>query len=58
MINPIWRGRFLIGGVLIPLRPGDPWIPVIQAALRTHRAVDTAARRILHAMRRFTARLR
>ena len=24
MINPIWRGRFAIGDVLIPLRRGDP----------------------------------
>src|SRR6185437_8183433 len=33
MINPIWRGRFAIGDVLIPLRPRDPLVPVIQAAL-------------------------
>jgi CelD/BcsL family acetyltransferase involved in cellulose biosynthesis len=57
MINPIWRGRFLIGDVLIPLRPGDLWTPVIQIALRAHRFVDTTARGILHAMRRLKARL-
>ncbi len=33
MINPIWRGRFAIGDVLIPLRSSDPIVPVIQAAM-------------------------
>ena len=33
MINPIWRGRFAIGDVLIPLRRNDPMVLVIHAAL-------------------------
>jgi CelD/BcsL family acetyltransferase involved in cellulose biosynthesis len=33
MINPIWRGRFAIGDVLIPLRQRDPMVPLIRAAL-------------------------
>ena len=33
MINPIWRGRLKIGDVLIPLRPRDPVVSVIHAAL-------------------------
>ena len=33
MINPIWRGRLAIGDVLIPLRPGDPIVPLIHAAM-------------------------
>jgi hypothetical protein len=33
MINPIWRGRFAIGDVLIPLRSGDPIVAAIQAAM-------------------------
>jgi CelD/BcsL family acetyltransferase involved in cellulose biosynthesis len=33
MINPIWRGRFAIGDVLIPLRSGDPIVPVIHCAM-------------------------
>jgi CelD/BcsL family acetyltransferase involved in cellulose biosynthesis len=34
MIDPIWRGRFAIGDVLIPLRPRDPVVPLIHAALK------------------------
>ncbi len=37
MINPIWRGRFAIGDVLIPLRRGDPVVPMIHAALTLRR---------------------
>ena len=33
MINPIWRGRFAIGDVLIPLRRNDPVVSLIHAAL-------------------------
>ncbi len=39
MINPIWRGRFAIGDVLIPLRRGDPVVPLIHAALTLRRFV-------------------
>jgi len=34
MINPIWRERFAIGDLLIPLRRHDPMVPLIEAALR------------------------
>jgi len=37
MINPIWRGRFAIGDVLIPLRRNDPVVPLIHAALTLRR---------------------
>ena len=57
MINPIWRGRFTIGDVLIPLRANDPLLPLILAALRMHRRIDRAARSALHAFRRLKARL-
>jgi CelD/BcsL family acetyltransferase involved in cellulose biosynthesis len=33
MINPIWRGRFSIGDVLIPLRRNDPVVWLICAAM-------------------------
>jgi CelD/BcsL family acetyltransferase involved in cellulose biosynthesis len=44
MINPIWRGRFAIGDVLIPLRPNDPVAALIGAALRARQAALGAAR--------------
>jgi hypothetical protein len=44
MINPIWRGRFAIGDVLIPLRRHDPLVPMIHAALSVHRFAEDAAR--------------
>jgi hypothetical protein len=51
MINPIWRGRFAIGDVLIPLRANDPVVSLIHAALRSHRFVLDLARRGLRFMR-------
>ncbi len=45
MINPIWRGRFAIGDVLIPLRRNDPVVPLIHAALTLRRQVREFARR-------------
>jgi CelD/BcsL family acetyltransferase involved in cellulose biosynthesis len=43
MINPIWRGRFAIGDVLIPLRRNDPMVTLIHAALASRRfAFETA----------------
>src|SRR5258708_5713609 len=45
MINPIWRGRFAIGDVLIPLRRNDPVVPLIHAALTLRRQVRKFARR-------------
>jgi CelD/BcsL family acetyltransferase involved in cellulose biosynthesis len=44
MINPIWRGRFAIGDVLIPLRRYDPLVPMIHAALTLHHFAEKAAR--------------
>ena len=51
MINPIWRGRFAIGDVLIPLRRHDPVVALIHAALMRarRRARDRAPRVILSA---------
>ena len=44
MIDPIWRGRLGIGDVLIPLRPGDPVVSLIHAAVTLHRrGRETAA---------------
>jgi CelD/BcsL family acetyltransferase involved in cellulose biosynthesis len=51
MINPIWRGRLKIGDVLIPLRPRDPVVSVIHAALTTRRLVRELARRTVHVIR-------
>ena len=39
MINPIWRGRLTIGDMLIPLRPRDPVVPLIAAAIELRRLV-------------------
>jgi CelD/BcsL family acetyltransferase involved in cellulose biosynthesis len=51
MINPIWRGRLKIGDVLIPLRPHDPVVSLIHAALATRRLVREFARHIVHLIR-------
>lgn len=51
MINPIWRGRLKIGDVLIPLRPRDPVVSLIHAAMTTHRLVRELARRAVHSIR-------
>ena len=56
MINPIWRGRFAIGDVLVPLRRGDPMVPLIHAALTLRSAARELARRAVHYIReRMTA---
>lgn len=44
MIDPIWRGRFAIGDVLLPLRRHDPLLPAIHGALNIHRHGYEAAR--------------
>jgi len=44
MINPIWRERFAIGDLLIPLRRHDPMVPLIEAALRSRQLVLKRAR--------------
>jgi CelD/BcsL family acetyltransferase involved in cellulose biosynthesis len=44
MINPIWRGRFAIGDVLIPLKANDPVVAMIHAALITRQTSRDTAR--------------
>jgi len=51
MINPIWRGRLAIGDVLIPLRRGDPVVPLIRAALALRAGIREPLRRMVHFVR-------
>jgi hypothetical protein len=51
MINPIWRGRFAIGDVLIPLRPNDPAVALIQGTLVAREKARDAARWGVHLLR-------
>jgi hypothetical protein len=51
MINPIWRGRLAIGDVLLPLRPHDPVVSLIHAAMRLRRWIREPARRAVHFIR-------
>jgi CelD/BcsL family acetyltransferase involved in cellulose biosynthesis len=55
MINPIWRGRFAIGDVLIPLRRNDPVVALIHGALLTQGLVHETARLIVHSIRKLRA---
>jgi CelD/BcsL family acetyltransferase involved in cellulose biosynthesis len=43
MINPIWRGRFAIGDVLIPLATHDPVVTAIHAVLVARNLARSAA---------------
>jgi len=52
MINPIWRGRFAIGAVLIPLRRNDPVVALIHGALVSLNVAHEAARRVVHRLRK------
>jgi hypothetical protein len=52
MINPIWRGRFAIGDVLIPLRPNDPVVPLIHAAMTLRKWTRELARNAVRRLRR------
>ena len=55
MINPIWRGRLAIGDVLIPLRPNDPVVSLIHAAMIVrHAGIELASRgvRLIRARRK------
>ena len=45
MINPIWRGRFAIGDVLLPLRASDPVVPIIHATMKLRNSGLELARR-------------
>jgi CelD/BcsL family acetyltransferase involved in cellulose biosynthesis len=51
MINPIWRGRFAISDVLIPLRPNDPMVALIRTALTSRQFAFEQARRGVHFIR-------
>jgi CelD/BcsL family acetyltransferase involved in cellulose biosynthesis len=51
MINPIWRGRFAIGDVLIPLRRHDPVVALIGAALNSRQFALAHARRAVRFIR-------
>ncbi len=51
MINPIWRGRLAIGDVLIPLRPKDPVVSLIHAALTLRKLVREPARNAVRFVR-------
>lgn len=52
MINPIWRGRFAIGDVLIPLRRYDPVVTLVHAAVAAHGIAYATARRAVRLLRR------
>jgi CelD/BcsL family acetyltransferase involved in cellulose biosynthesis len=52
MINPIWRGRFAIGDVLIPLRANDPVVPVVHAMMSARQTALAQARRAVHLIRK------
>ena len=56
MINPIWRERFAIGDVLIPLRANDPVVAMIHAALVARRFARETARRAVHVVRSLRSR--
>ncbi|MDB5517344.1 MAG: acyl-CoA acyltransferase [Tardiphaga sp.] len=51
MIDPIWRGRLAIGDVLIPLRPHDPMVFFIHAALKLHLLAYQTGRRLVRFIR-------
>ena len=51
MINPIWRGRFAIGDVLLPLRPRDPVVTLIHAAMLLRKSIRDLARRAVGVIR-------
>lgn len=52
MINPIWRGRFAIGDVLVPLRRNDPMVALIHAMLVARGSLREFARRALRLIRK------
>ena len=51
MINPIWRGRFAVGDVLIPLRRNDPVVPLICGTMMLRSGLRELARRAVHIIR-------
>ncbi|MCK1339028.1 GNAT family N-acetyltransferase [Bradyrhizobium sp. 38] len=52
MINPIWRGRFAIGDVLIPLRRNDPIVALVHGALIGLNVAHETARRAVRLLRK------
>ncbi len=52
MINPIWRGRFAIGDVLIPLRRHDPIVTLVHGALVGLNAAHETARGVVRRLRK------
>src|SRR6201999_4436537 len=50
MIDPIWRGRLMIGDVLIPLNRYDPAVPLIRLALAGRKSAREPLRRIVHSI--------
>jgi hypothetical protein len=52
MINPIWRGRFAVGDVLIPLRRHDPIVALIHGALISLNAAHETARSVVRRLRK------
>jgi CelD/BcsL family acetyltransferase involved in cellulose biosynthesis len=52
MIDPIWRDRFAIGDVLIPLRKHDPVVSLIHAALVARQFMLAQARRAVRFVRK------
>lgn len=52
MINPIWRGRFAVGDVLVPLRRHDPVVALIHGALVGFNTAHETARRLVRRLRR------
>lgn len=51
MIDPIWRGRLVIGDVLIPLYRNDPFVAAIRFAIFARNAIREPARRVYHFIR-------
>ena len=51
MIDPIWRGRLMIGDVLIPLRPDDPMPGLIFTALKLRQSAKDGLRSVLRKLR-------
>ncbi|MDD1527076.1 GNAT family N-acetyltransferase [Bradyrhizobium sp. WBOS7] len=52
MINPIWRGRFAVGDVLIPLRRHDPVVALIHGVLVGLITAHETARRLVRRLRK------
>ncbi|WP_128926690.1 GNAT family N-acetyltransferase [Bradyrhizobium guangxiense] len=52
MINPIWRGRFAIGDVLIPLRRNDPIVALVHGTLLGLNAAHETARGVVRRLRK------